>query len=173
MLVRRVLRFARAAGGLVVAAVVIATAAIASPGASERHQGGRQFRVGVLPAPSTRSTPRSWRSGRPSFCPRLLEPDEHTEQATSRGTPIRAGARHGLPGRLQERKDVHVHDQEGRALLERTPVLARDVVHSIERVLDPVMDSTWPPTLADLVGAQAILDGTTTRLSGATARAGR
>ena len=50
------------------------------------------------------------------------------------------------------------------------PVLARDVVHSLERVLNPVMDSFWGPPLVDLVGAQGILDGTTTRLSGAVAK---
>lgn len=49
------------------------------------------------------------------------------------------------------------------------PVLARDVAHSLERVLNPAVDSIWAPRLVDLVGAQAIRDGTTTRLSGATA----
>jgi ABC-type transport system substrate-binding protein len=49
-------------------------------------------------------------------------------------------------------------------------VLARDVVHSLERVLSPVAQSALAPTLVDIVGAQALLDGKATRLSGAVAK---
>ena len=47
------------------------------------------------------------------------------------------------------------------------PVLARDVVRSLERVLTPALRSPGAPALVDLVGAQAMLDGRATRLSGA------
>jgi peptide/nickel transport system substrate-binding protein len=50
------------------------------------------------------------------------------------------------------------------------PVLARDVVHSLERVLTPTMQSPAGPALANVVGAQAILDGKATRLVGAVAK---
>ena len=50
------------------------------------------------------------------------------------------------------------------------PVLARDVVHSLERVLTPAMQSPIAQDLIDIVGAQAMLDGKATRLSGAAAR---
>ena len=51
------------------------------------------------------------------------------------------------------------------------PVLAVDVKHSLERALILGPEKSLLATrLADLVGAQAIFDGKTTRLSGATAR---
>lgn len=50
------------------------------------------------------------------------------------------------------------------------PVLARDVVHSLERVLAPAMKSPYGSSLADVVGAQAMLDGKATKLSGAVAK---
>jgi peptide/nickel transport system substrate-binding protein len=50
------------------------------------------------------------------------------------------------------------------------PVLARDVVHSLERVLNPVLRSPAAAGLVDVIGAQEMLDGKETKLSGAVAR---
>jgi oligopeptide transport system substrate-binding protein len=51
------------------------------------------------------------------------------------------------------------------------PVLARDVVHSLERILTLGPDRSFlAERLSDLVGAQAMFDGKATKLSGAVAR---
>ena len=50
------------------------------------------------------------------------------------------------------------------------PVLARDFVHAFERILDPAMKSSLVPYIDIIVGAQAVLDGKTKKLRGATAR---
>ena len=52
------------------------------------------------------------------------------------------------------------------------PVTARDVVHSLERILTPAMQSDHG-RLLDIVGAQKMLDGKATRLAGAVAKGGR
>ena len=50
------------------------------------------------------------------------------------------------------------------------PVLARDFVHAFERILDPAMKSPQVPYVEIIVGAQAVLEGKTKKLAGATAR---
>jgi ABC-type transport system substrate-binding protein len=49
-------------------------------------------------------------------------------------------------------------------------VTARDVVHTLERILDPNMRSTYAVDFADIVGARKMLAGRTTKLEGAIAR---
>jgi peptide/nickel transport system substrate-binding protein len=50
------------------------------------------------------------------------------------------------------------------------PVTARDFVHALERILNPVMKSPNTPSFENIVGARAMLDGKATRLAGAVAR---
>ena len=50
------------------------------------------------------------------------------------------------------------------------PVTARDFKHALERILDPVMKSPNTTPLESIVGARAMLDGTTKKLAGAVAR---
>jgi peptide/nickel transport system substrate-binding protein len=49
-------------------------------------------------------------------------------------------------------------------------VTARDLVHSLERILDPNMKSAYSPDFKDLVGAQKMLAGNATSLPGAFAQ---
>ena len=49
-------------------------------------------------------------------------------------------------------------------------VTARDVVHSLERILTPVMQSDQVDLFLDIVGARKMLDGKATRLAGAVAK---
>jgi ABC-type transport system substrate-binding protein len=50
------------------------------------------------------------------------------------------------------------------------PVTARDLVHALERILDPNMKSAYAGDFGDLVGAEKMLAGKATRLVGAVAR---
>jgi peptide/nickel transport system substrate-binding protein len=50
------------------------------------------------------------------------------------------------------------------------PVTARDFVHALERILDPAMESSQVPYFEPVVGAQAMLEGKTKKLTGAIAR---
>jgi ABC-type transport system substrate-binding protein len=50
------------------------------------------------------------------------------------------------------------------------PVTARDLSHSLERILDPVMKSVYAPDFQDVVGARKMLTGDAKTLSGVTAR---
>jgi peptide/nickel transport system substrate-binding protein len=59
------------------------------------------------------------------------------------------------------RKDAHFSSG--------APVLARDIVRTLERILTPAMQTPIGPDFADIVGAQDMLDGKATRLTGAIA----
>ena len=50
------------------------------------------------------------------------------------------------------------------------PVLARDVVRTLERLLTPAMQAPIAPDFADILGAQEMMDGKATRLTGALAK---
>jgi ABC-type transport system substrate-binding protein len=169
MPIRRALGFGRAAGGVVVAAVVLTTAALASPGASEHmaREGGT-FRVAITGAFGTVDPAINPQYLLRPACAGLLNTPPKRPPAGLRFEPELAAdspvvSRNGKTYTFTIRKDARFSTG--------APVLARDVAHSLERVFTLARQTPYlAEDLIDIVGAQAMLDGKTTRLSGAVAK---
>ncbi|MGH3077790.1 MAG: ABC transporter substrate-binding protein [Gaiellaceae bacterium] len=168
---RRALWFGRAAGGLVVATAVLSAAA---PGATERDaKEGGTFRVVALSAnfdaidPALYNLVGSAQILRPA-CAGLMGFPNKKLPAGLRLSPELAEddpviSRNGKTYTFTIRRDARFSTG--------ARVLARDVVHSLERVFTPRMQSPFAQEpLASIVGARAMLDGKATKLSGAVAR---
>ena len=90
--------------------------------------------------------------------------------------PLPAGLRvvpdlaEALPTISRNRKTYTFRIRKDARFSNGKPVTARDFVHALERILDPTMKSTSVALFESLVGAEAMLDGTTKKLSGAVAR---
>ena len=143
MFMRRAMWFGRAASGVVVAAVVLTAVALASPGASERiSKEGGTFRIGV-PAgafdsidPALVAGAASSQLQRPA-CSSLLNTPSKRPPAGLRYEPELATdypvvSRSGRTYTFAIRKDARFSNG--------APVLARDVVASLERCVNPAQD---------------------------------
>ena len=160
------LRFARAAGGLVVAAAVLGAATLASPGASERiAQGGRHISCRASPGPSPSIDPAiasAWSTSSVPRAPRLLE---HSTRAAACGGVWSPRSPRTLPVVSKNGKTDTFAIRRDARFSNGAPVLARDDRPLARGHLDPVIESACAPDLIDLVGAPAILEGRATTLS--------
>ncbi len=90
--------------------------------------------------------------------------------------PLPAGLRivpdlaESLPSISPSRKSYTFQIRKDARFSDGRPVTARHFVHAIERVLNPAMNSTSVGAFESLVGAQAVLDGKTSKVAGAVAR---
>ena len=173
---RRVLPLTRAAGGLVVAAVVLTTAALAAPGASERlaREGGT-FSVGVRSGvfdaidPALADVPPEFQLLSPACASLMAYPNKPPPEGLRLGPELAEAepvvSRNGRTYTFTIREDARFSNG--------VRVTARDFASTIARVLDPDMDAPGASNLATiLVGGDDVLAGKTTVLRGVVA-AGR
>ena len=168
MLVRRAFRLSRTAAGFVVAGVVLSSAASASSGAYERaaREGGT-FRVAITGAFATIDPAINPQYLLRPACAGLLNTPPKRPPAGLRFEPELAA---DYPVVSRNRRTYTFTIRKDARFSTGAPVLARDVVHSLERVFTLARQTPYlAEDLIDLVGAQAMLDGKATRLSGAVA----
>ena len=154
-----------------VATVVVALLFAAAGGASTGREGGT-FRVveGGLAStidPALVSYPPEFQILDPA-CGGLVAFQDKPLPAGLRVVPDLAEA---LPKISRNGKTYTFRIRDDARFSNGKPVTARDFVHALERILNPAMNSTVAGgSLESIVGAQAMLSGTTTRLAGAVAK---
>jgi ABC-type transport system substrate-binding protein len=173
MLMSRALWLGRVGSGLLIAAVVLTTAALASPGASERlaREGGT-FRVAAQPGRVVTIDPALVGSIQEiqlldAACATLIAYPEKPPPEGFRLAPSIAEAepvvsRNGKAYTFTIRKDARFSDGK--------PVTAHAFAHALERILDPGMRAGFSQAFVDIVGAREMLAGTATTLAGAVAK---
>ena len=154
-----------------VANVVVALLCAAAGGASTGREGGT-FRVveGGLAStidPALVSYPPEFQILDPA-CGGLVAFQDKPLPAGLRVVPDLAEA---LPRISRNGKTYTFRIRDDARFSNGKPVTARDFVHALERILNPAMKSTVAGgSFESIVGAQAMLSGTTTRLAGAVAK---
>jgi peptide/nickel transport system substrate-binding protein len=171
LLLRRVPRFARAAGGVAVGAAVLGATAFAATGASERsiRQGGT-FRAAI---------PGGWFT---AVDPALVGPEASGLLRPACGSlmayphkPLPAGLH--LAPELAESAPTVSRDRRAYTFTIRkdarfstgAPVTARDFEHALERIFDPRVNGVGY-YFESIVGARAMAAGKAKRIAGVEAR---
>ena len=98
-------------------------------------------------------------------CAKLLN---YPDKAGPAGSQLTAEVAQSLPDALGRRQDLHVHDPPRLSLLATVnqPVTAQTFKDTIERTLNPRMDSYSAQYLADVVGARAYIAGKASHIAG-------
>jgi peptide/nickel transport system substrate-binding protein len=165
---RCVLQSGHAAGGLVVAAVVLTAAALASPGATERvaREGGT-FRV-ALPAGSASGVD-------PALIGDLLDPAcgalmNYPDKRLPEGLRLRPELAEANPIVSRDGRTYTFTIRKDARFSTGARVTAADFAHSLERMLSPGMGSPFSRDFINIVGAKRMRDGKTAKLAGVIAR---
>jgi peptide/nickel transport system substrate-binding protein len=150
-----------------VLATFLVTSAAATPGVRE----GGTFRVGVgAGAPFNGVDPAlSFNIGgllRPACGTLMAYPDERLPA----GLVLAPELAEKDPVVSTDRKTYTFTIRKDARFSTGSPVTARDLAHSLERILDPNMRSAYAGDFKDLIGAQKMLAGKATSLAGAEAK---
>jgi len=147
------------------------TLLLASSGSTRAIKDGGTFRVGI-PASFVPSVDAILESNllisRATCASLMAVPDKASSEVSSMIPEIAAGD----PVISADGKTYTVAIRKGLRFSTGAPVTARDVVHTINRMLSKKMDSPIAPIFSDIVGAQAVIDGKAETASGVSARAG-
>ena len=156
----------------VIVVTVAVTLLFATAGGASTGREGGTFRVveGGLDE-HDRSRARQLSAGNPDPRPCLRRARRVPGQAAAGRPPDRSPiSPRRLPTISRNRKTYTFQIRKDARFSNGKPVTARDFVHALERILNPAMKSTNVGLFESLVGAQAMLDGTTKKLAGAVAR---
>jgi len=173
MFARRFGQAIRAAGGLVVATVVFAAAAFASPGANElvasSTKEGGEFRVGMFSilADGTTDPALVQNFGTSELlnatCAYLLNRPDVPLPAGLRLVPEVAA---DYPVISRNGRTYTFTIRKGFRFSTGAPVTARDFAASLNRILNPALDVPAREEFAGVAGARRVLDGKATTASG-------
>jgi peptide/nickel transport system substrate-binding protein len=159
-----------------IASVGVATALlallVASPGATSDAREGGTFRMGILSQVFDSIDPTlSALAGTQvlfdATCASVVRKPDAPVSARNRMVPDLAT---GLPKITDKGKTYTFQIRRGLRFSTGAPVTARDVVHTINRLLNPAMKAHFSFSFGDVVGAAEVRDGKARRASGVVAK---
>jgi ABC-type transport system substrate-binding protein len=153
-------------------ATALLTLLVASSGATRDGKEGGTFRVGIIPEavgtidPVLSQTPAPFVLLDATCASVMTQPD----QSFPEGNRVVPELALDFPKISDDGKRYAFRIRKGLRFSTGAPVTARDLVHTINRFLDPVMESPLAEDFVDIVGAREVREGKAPRASGVVGR---